>query len=113
MGLNVPVLRASFEALAPQADRLAEQFFDRLFQDYPEQQPLFAATDFVDLRQKFARALTVIVRSHERPEALVNYLHRLGEQHVDYGVTAADYPPVAQTLVNVMADLAGPELWNQ
>ncbi|HVW00661.1 MAG TPA: GAF domain-containing protein, partial [Planctomycetaceae bacterium] len=113
MGLNVPVLRASFEALAPRADELAERFYDRLFVDYPELQPLFAATDFVDQRQKLVRALSLIVRSLERPEALVNYLHRLGAQHVDYGVTPADYPPVGQTLLAAMADLAGPELWNQ
>ncbi|HVW01108.1 MAG TPA: GAF domain-containing protein [Planctomycetaceae bacterium] len=113
MGLNVPVLRASFEALAPQADQLAERFYDRLFEDFPELQPLFAATDFVDQRQKLVRALSLIVRSLERPEALVNYLHRLGAQHVDYGVTPADYPPVAQTLLAVMEELAGPELWNQ
>jgi hemoglobin-like flavoprotein len=44
VSLNVGALRSSFELVAPQADLLAERFYDQLFEDYPNLQPLFAQT---------------------------------------------------------------------
>ncbi|MFO1019559.1 MAG: methyl-accepting chemotaxis protein [Planctomycetales bacterium] len=111
MSLDIPTLRRTFQALAPQADRLASNFYDRLFEDFPGLQTLFLNTDFNEQRQKLIQSLAVIVRSLEQPDVLTGYLKRLGGQHADLGVRAEDYPAVGQTLLTVMSELAGPELW--
>ncbi len=110
MSLKTSVLRESFEALAPQADRLAERFYDRLFETHPEVKPLFAGTDLPQQRQKLVQSLAIIVRSLESPERLARYLMELGRRHAEYGVVADHYPVVAETLLAVMEELAG-ELW--
>lgn len=113
MSLDVRTLRESFQLLAPQADLLAERFYDRLFADYPELQVLFEETDLADQRQKLIQSLTVIVRSLENPEKLTGYLKQLGSRHEEYGVTEDDYFPVGVTLIAVMKELAGPDIWTE
>lgn len=112
MGLNVAALRASFDVVAPHADKLAERFYDRLFADHAHLVPLFAGADLPDQRQKLVVALSMIVRSLEKPEQLSAYLKRLGRQHVFYGVKAEDYGPVGGTLLAALAETAGAGTWN-
>lgn len=112
MSLDVPALRTSFDAIAPQADRLARRFYERLFSDYPQVRPLFDGTDFEDQRRKLIQALTVIIKSLENPRQLSGFLAQLGRQHVDYGAQAEHYPAVAATLLATMAEVAGPQVWN-
>ncbi len=111
MNLDVRTLRKSFQLLAPQADLLAERFYDRLFQDYPELHVLFENVELADQKQKLVQALTVIVRSLEKTDLLSGYLTELGSRHAEYGVTEDDYLPVGVTLLSVMSELAGPEIW--
>lgn len=111
MSLDVRALRASFDAIAPQADRLAARFYEKLFDDYPHLWPLFVGTDLSEQRQKLLRSLLLIVELLENPRQLSRFLMALGRQHMDYGVRPADYPPVGATLLAVLAETAGPA-WN-
>ena len=110
MSLDVRTLKESFQLLAPQADLLADRFYDRLFHDYPELQVLFEGVEFPEQKRKLIQSLTVIVRSLEKPEQLTSYLKDLGIRHDDYGVSEDDYLPVGVTLLTVMSELAGPEI---
>ncbi len=112
MGLNVQALRSSFDLVAPRADELAERFYDRLFDDYPELEPLFVGTNFDEQRQKLIQSIALIVKSLEDPEALTRYLHQLGVGHDEKGVTENDYEPVANSLLATLAEIAD-EHWNQ
>ncbi|MCA9097056.1 MAG: PAS domain-containing protein [Planctomycetaceae bacterium] len=113
MSLDVRTLKESFQLLAPQADLLADRFYDRLFHDYPELQVLFEEVELPEQKRKLIQSLTVIVRSLEKPEQLTSYLKDLGIRHDDYGVSEDDYLPVGVTLLTVMSELAGPEIWTQ
>lgn len=112
MGLNVQALRSSFDLVAPRADELAERFYDRLFDDYPELEPLFVGTNFDEQRQKLIQSIALVVKSLEDPEALTRYLHQLGVSHDEKGVTENDYEPVANSLLATLAEIAD-EHWNQ
>jgi methyl-accepting chemotaxis protein len=113
MPLDIDALRTSFEAIAPQADRLAGRFYERLFADYPEVRSLFEFTDFADQRRKLIQALTVIVKSLENPRQLSSFLGKLGREHVDYGALPEHYPAVARTMISTLAEVAGDQLWNE
>ena len=106
--LNLQVLRDSFQRIAPQATAFAARFYERLFAEFPELEPLFVRTDFQDQQQKLVRSLTLILRTLDRPEALVTYLQRLGGEHVGYGVVPEDYPKVAEALLATLAEFSGP-----
>ncbi|MEZ6046300.1 MAG: methyl-accepting chemotaxis protein [Planctomycetaceae bacterium] len=112
MSLNVKVLRDSFGLLAPQAEKLAARFYEKLFSDYPHLETLFVNADMREQQQKLIQALSTVVNYLEKPEKLKSVLEELGSRHGDYGVTAEDYEPVALTLLAVMEELAG-DLWSE
>ncbi|MEX1233030.1 MAG: methyl-accepting chemotaxis protein [Planctomycetaceae bacterium] len=106
--LNAKLLQQSFELLAPQSDRLAKRFYEKLFQDYPQYKPLFSRTDFADQRQKLIQSLALVVKSARRAGTISRYLRDLGLRHVGYGITTGDYAPFGLTLLAVLQEFAGP-----
>ena len=106
--LNAKLLESSFAALAPQAARLVEDFYQELFRRHPQVKPLFAGTDPAEQRRKLLAALKLVVANVRRPEALAAPLRELGARHVRYGATPAHYGAVAAVLIDVMKRTAGP-----
>ncbi|NOZ11321.1 MAG: PAS domain-containing protein [Gammaproteobacteria bacterium] len=109
-GLEANLLESSFAALAPRGEELTKRFYAVLFEQYPEVKPLFAHTSPSEQQKKLLSALTLVVNSLRKPEQLVAALTKLGAKHQQYGAEAAHYQAVAETLLNVMAEMAG-ELW--
>ncbi len=110
-GLNAAVLRASFDAVGLHADRLSKRFYEQLFADYPHLRGLFGKTNMAEQRKKLVQSLAMIVHWVEQPDRMSQYLTKLGERHVEYGVRQADYEPVGLTLLKVLAEIAGPDVW--
>lgn len=108
--LNVPILKSSFQLLAPRADELAGKFYDELFTKYPAVRPLFSNTSIEEQRKKLITALVTVINNLENTSALVSVLESLGRKHQDYGATADHYSAVADTMLHVMKDMAG-EAW--
>jgi methyl-accepting chemotaxis protein len=104
-------LESSFAALAPQADRLTELFYDRLFAAHPGVRPLFPE-DIAPQRMKLLQSLVTVVENLRDLSAVVPALHALGARHVAYGTQPAHYGAVRDTLLAAMAELAG-DLWNE
>jgi len=112
LALNAPVLRRSFQEVAPRADYLADRFYSQLFLDYPEQIIRFGGTDFADQQRKLIGALSAIIRQLDDETALVEFVTRLGERHAAYDLSEHDYSAVTETLIAVFAEVLGSELWN-
>ncbi len=112
MALNVNALRDSFALVAPEADRLATRFYELLFLNHPQLQPLFEGVEFGEQQRKLVQSLSVIVKSLEQPEKLTAFLHELGARHVEYDVVEDHYAPVAETMLATLAEIAG-EAWNE
>jgi methyl-accepting chemotaxis protein len=106
MALNAALLKESFEAILPTADRLASVFYDTLFRRYPALEPLFGRTGFEEQKRKLIRALRLIVLNTERPIALHAYLGGLGQIHDSYGVEPVDYPAVRECLLAALAEVS-------
>ncbi len=112
MSLNVPLLRSSFDLVAPQADLLARTFYETMFENYPEVQSLFENVDQEDQQRKLIQSLMVIVKSLEQPEKLSSFLKELGARHLDYQVSSVHYPIVQESLLIALEKIAG-EAWNE
>jgi methyl-accepting chemotaxis protein len=111
MALQTKLLRDSFKAVAPQADRLATVFYRILFERYPSVKPLFTDSNMRDQRKKLIQAIAMAVKNLERPDQLVPALKALGQRHVDYGTLASHYPAVGECLLAALEEVAGP-LWS-
>ena len=110
LGLDVELLESSFEALAPNANKLAKRFYAELFARYPAVKPMFANTTPAKQQKKLVAALVLVVKSLRKPDALVEVLTNLGETHQGYGAEPAHYEAVASTMLDVMEEFAG-DLW--
>ncbi|MBL4886025.1 MAG: PAS domain S-box protein [Planctomycetaceae bacterium] len=112
MSLNVPLLRSSFELVAPQADLLAQTFYQTLFENHPEAKPIFDGVAMEEQQQKLIQSLIVIVKSLEQPEKLTKFLKELGVRHLDYQVSSVHYPLVQESMLIALEKVAG-DAWNK
>lgn len=110
--LNTGLLQRSFEKLAPKSAELVERFYEELFRLYPTVIPLFANTEPYTQRQKLLGALTLTVRSLDRPDSLAPMLRELGARHSHYGAQPEHYDAVIATLLHVMQAMAG-DAWDK
>lgn len=112
LGLNVPLLERSFNALAPRAGELVHRFYEELFKGFPQVKPLFAHTSQAEQEKKLINALQLVVTNLRKVDTLAKALTTLGEKHQQYGATPEHYTAVANTLIDVMQEFAG-DLWTQ
>jgi len=112
LGLNVPLLERSFNALAPRAGELVHRFYEELFKRFPQVKPLFAHTSQAEQEKKLINALQLVVTNLRKVDTLAKALTTLGEKHQQYGAEPEHYTAVANTLIDVMQEFAG-DLWTQ
>ena len=101
-------MQSSFDRLGPELPALAVRFYQELFQRDPALRPLFT-TDMAEQRVRFTEKLTEIVRSMPRLDELLVHTRALGARHVGYGVRAADYRTVGESLIAALAAVLGEE----
>lgn len=110
MSLNVEVLEQSFEQIKPQASKFADSFYQNLFADYPQVQPLFAHTNMTRQKQHLIAALVLIIDNLRKPNELIDSLRQMGMRHADYGTVREHYPMVGASLLKTFASYLG-EAW--
>lgn len=104
------LLQESLDLLAPIEDKLTDEFYQRLFKNYPEVKPLFADVDWSQQGKKLMTAIKLVVKNVDKPDVLAPVLSNMGKKHQAYGVLPAHYPMVAESLLAVMGELAG-DVW--
>jgi hemoglobin-like flavoprotein len=92
------LVKDSWAKVLPIKETAAELFYGRLFEVYPEVQPMFKG-DMKEQGQKLMAMLNTAVRGLDDLEALLEPLKQLGAKHKDYGVGAADYDKVADAFL--------------
>lgn len=107
---DAQLLKDSLALVAPVADQLIAQFYDRLFTAHPEVRPMFPAV-MEPQREKLLKAIIALVTHYERPDELMPALTAMGRRHASYGVRTEHYAIVGQTLLATLADVAG-DVWN-
>jgi len=108
--MNVEILEASFQLVENSCEIFPAKFYQNLFKDYPEIQPLFAHTKMDEQGNHLFESLKFVVLNLRNPEALETGLKGLGTRHVKYGVLPQHYPMVGHALLTTLADFAG-EAW--
>ncbi len=99
-------LEASFNLLAPRGEELVDRFYANLFAKHPEVRSMFP-DDMGEQKKKLLASLVLVVQNLRKPEKLADPLKNLGAKHVHYKTQPEHYPVVRDTLVGVMADMAG------
>ncbi len=105
--LDVETLETSFAAIAPRAEELVARFYSELFCRHPAVEPLFDGTDIRTQQGKLLAALKLVVENVRKPEKLLPVLREMGRRHEEYGAIPEHYGAVAETLLDVMSEVAG------
>jgi hemoglobin-like flavoprotein len=109
MGLDVSVLRNSFQLALDRQPHLTRIFYQELFARNPEAQPLFAGTDMAVQEQMLGEALVAVLDHLEDAPWLQSTLAALGAKHAGYGVTPEMYDPVGRALIATLRTAVGDE----
>jgi hemoglobin-like flavoprotein len=103
---RIALVKATFDALGPNANAAAELFYRRLFELDPSLKPMFSG-DMAAQAAKFMATLRLAVTGLDRPETILAEVKRLGQAHVGYGVRGEHYQTVGRALLWALAQSLG------
>ena len=92
------LVRSTFSAVEPIADKAAEIFYAKLFEYDPQLKALFRH-DMKEQGRMLMSALKLAVATLDDLDSLVPVLQRMAIKHVEYGVKMDDYTPVGNALL--------------
>ena len=99
---QIDLVKSSFAKVAPIADAAAVIFYDELFERDPRLRSLFAQ-DMTEQRRKLMMMLGTAVNGLDDWGSVAGHVRALGERHVSYGVTLADYDTVGAALIETLS----------
>jgi hemoglobin-like flavoprotein len=99
---KVALMESTFAKISSDGQRFAERFYEKLFERYPGVKPLFSNVSMSRQKQHLFSALVMVIDNLQKPQELEESLTRLGQRHVDYGVSPSHYYAVSGTLLDVI-----------
>lgn len=102
---RIMLVRASWPAVARQADDLTLRFYSILFDIDPSAARLFSGVDMQAQRKKLAQALAVVVHALDDLERLLPPLTALGKRHGNYGVEHHHFESVGVALIKALGEI--------
>ena len=103
---QIELVQSTSDVLISVGDRIADSFYDRLFEIAPETRRLFPE-DMRRLKVKLVETLSVLVNHIGHRELLAGHLDRLGRHHAILGITADQYAPVGEALLHGLNEALG------
>ncbi|WP_215226646.1 adenylate/guanylate cyclase domain-containing protein [Echinicola shivajiensis] len=99
-------VQASLDLLLKNEDGFAQRFYDKLFIKAPSVQQLFKK-NMLEQGRMLTHMLSGIIYSLSRPEHLKMGLHKLGKQHIRYGVKKEYYPILREVMLEAIKEELG------
>jgi hemoglobin-like flavoprotein len=107
MTLNIELLEQSFSTVKASSADFTKTFYDNLFADYPEVEPLFTNAHMEAQGKKLFASLELTIDSLRKPDVLTATLKGLGTRHIKYGVLPKHYPMVGSSLLKSLESALG------
>lgn len=105
--MDVQLLKKSFDQVVPQKEDFARAFYQRLFREFPETEPLFAKTDMARQQSSLMATLAVVVNGLAQGTDVAPAVKALGKRHKSYGVQPAHFDAVGQSLIATFREFLG------
>lgn len=101
-------VRQSWALILPQRKVVCRDFYRRLFQRYPELQPLFKG-EIAEQADLFVTMINTVISALEHPDRVRPLIETLGARHAGYGVQCADYAKFEEILLATLDEALGDE----
>ena len=105
---QIEIVQASFRRVAPNSDRMADLFYERLFDVTPDLRRLFPPELRIQ-KQKLMAMLSTTIENLHQVYSVMPVVGELGKRHVGYGVTTAHYALVGGALLWTIEKELGPD----
>lgn len=102
--MNIQLIEQNWNELADYHHAIAESFYSRLFEYYPEYVKLFSAESMPQQMDRMVRTLAMVSSKADNPTAIRPHLMRLGQAHSGFGLGAEDLHNFSQTMIEVIAE---------
>jgi nitric oxide dioxygenase len=102
------LVKRSWSAILPRRKEVCGTFYRRLFEVYPEVQPLFKG-DMARQTNLFVTMINTVISALDNPRPVRPLLQTLGARHADYGVSAEDYQKFEAVLLDTLEQALGDE----
>ena len=109
---QIEIVKANFIQIAPLANEVAAEFYERLFQLDPSLRLMFKE-DLTEQKKKLMMMLKFAVGTLDRLEVFEPSLEELGRRHVAYGVKETHYETVGTALILTLREMLGASLSDQ
>src|SRR5712691_12063785 len=106
MSRDAQLIKESWVAIEPQAEKVAQYFYAHVFYGHPAVRDMFPVMMDIQ-RERLLQALIMIAQGMDNPEQLAPYLRQLGRDHRKFAVVAAHYEVVGDALIAALAGYAG------
>ncbi|MFB1000438.1 MAG: globin domain-containing protein, partial [Colwellia sp.] len=103
---QISLVQESWAKVKPVAPQAAEMFYSTLFDMDSSLKPLFKS-NMTEQGNKLMTMLDTAVKLLDSPEKLIPAVKKLGERHVDYGVTSVHYDTVGGALLKTLETSLG------
>ena len=103
---DAEIVRNSFMSFVADADRVAMDFYNRLFETDPSLREMFAG-DIMNQGRALMDTLATVVDNVDNLPNMRGMLHELGARHSGYGVRADMYDTVGACLLGSIEDAMG------
>ncbi|MFO7954154.1 globin [Thioalkalivibrio sp.] len=102
--MNTQLIAQSWNDIADDHPAIAETFYSRLFERYPEYASLFNEENLPQQMDRMVRTLAMVSSNADSAAAIRPHLTRVGEAHADFGLGADDLNNFSQTMIEVIAE---------
>jgi len=109
---QVSLVQQSFAKVAPDAAKVAEIFYGRLFEIAPEVKPMFKG-DMVAQGAKLMKMIATAVDGLTDLAAIVPAVQDLGRRHIAYGTKPEHYDVVGAALLWTLEQGLGPDFTDE
>lgn len=106
------LVQATWKLVAPNAEKVAELFYGRLFEIDPSLKALFKS-DMSEQGKKLTQMLAAAVAGLDNLEELTPAVEALGRRHVDYDVRDEHYQTVGAALLWTLKQGLGDEFTDE
>ena len=109
---QIEIVKENFNRIAPLADLVAAEFYQRLFQLDASLRPLFKE-DLTEQKKHLMMMLKFAVGTLDRMEVFEPSLEELGRKHIAYGVKETHYETIGNALILTLRAMLGAGLTEQ
>ncbi|MEM9060453.1 MAG: globin [Pseudomonadota bacterium] len=96
-------IRASYEVIRPDAERISELFYTDLFNRAPKLRKLFVS-DIREQGMRFMAAIAFIVENLDNEAEMNRKLELLAEGHAPFRLLPMDYREMQEALIDAIAE---------